>query len=332
MLLTAKRNNGPDFSEQSFGEFYRKMIRLTFNKTQMMKKNFALLAMTMILATSYGQDKADTLWKFNGVTSLNFSQMSLNNWAAGGENSLAGNAFVNLNANYKSRDGKATWINELSLGYGLIRQGDDPARKSDDKIDLASKYGYSASKQWSYTGLLSFKTQFTEGYDNPGDLLNRTKISNFMAPGYLSLSFGMDFKPSDKFTMLLAPVTGKMTFVMDEDLAGSFGVPADKNVRSEFGGYIKIAYASPIMKNVKLNTKIDLFSNYLENPQYVDVNFDLLLSMKVNEYIAASFISQIIYDYDIRFDILDTNDVPTGETESRIQFKQLFGIGLTYSF
>ena len=298
----------------------------------MMKKNFALLAVTLILATSYGQEKADTLWKFNGVTSLNFSQMSLSNWAAGGESSFAGNALVNLNANYKSRDGNATWTNELYLGYGLIRQGDDPARKSDDKIDLASKYGYRASKQWSYTGLLSFKTQFTEGYDNPGDLVNRTKISNFLAPGYLNLSFGMDFKPSDKFTMLIAPVTGKMTLVMDEDLAGSFGVPVDKNIRSEFGGYIKIAYASPIMKNVKLNTKIDLFSNYLENPQYVDVNFDLLLSMKVNEYISASFISQIIYDYDIRFDILDTDGLPTGGTESRIQFKQLFGVGLTYSF
>ena len=297
-----------------------------------MKKFFSILAMTMILGYAYSQETADTLWKFNGVTSVNLSQMALSNWAAGGENSLAGNAIVNLNANYKSRDGNASWTNELYLGYGMIRQGNDPARKSDDKIDLASKFGYKASKQWSYTGLLSFKTQFTEGYANPGDLATRTKISNFLAPGYLNLSFGMDYKPSDQFTMFLAPVTGKMTLVMDDDLAGSFGVADDKNVRSEFGGYVKIAFASPIMKNIKLNTKVDLFSNYLENPQYVDVNFDLLLSMKVNEYISASFITQFIYDYDIRFDVLDNAGEPTGETESRIQMKQLFGVGLTYSF
>ncbi len=298
----------------------------------MMKKLFILFALISVFSTSFSQAEADTLWKFNGVTSLNFSQMSLSNWAAGGESSLAGNALLNLNANYKSNSEKASWTNELYLGYGLIKQGDDLLRKSDDKIDLASKFGYRASSQWSYTGLLSFRTQFSAGYANPGDQDNKTKISNFLAPGYLNLSFGMDYKPGDKFTMLIAPVTGKMTIVMDEDLAGSFGVSDDKNVRGEFGGYIKIAYSSPIMKNVKLNTKIDLFSNYIENPQYVDVNFDLLLSMKVNEFISASFISQIIYDYDIRFEQHDNSGVPTGDTESRIQFKQLFGAGLSYSF
>lgn len=296
-----------------------------------MKKIFSILGMTMILGYAFSQESADTLWKFNGVTSLNFSQMSLVNWAAGGENSLAGNGFVNLNANYKSRDGNASWTNELYLGYGLIKQGESAVRKSDDKIDLASKFGYKASKHWSYTGLLGFKTQFAEGYDNPGDLENRTKISNFMAPGYLNLSFGMDYKPNDKLTVYISPVSGKMTFVMDDDLAGSFGVDPEKNVRSEFGGFVKIGFTSPIMKNVKLNTKIDLFSNYLENPQYVDVNFDLLLSMKVNEFISASFITQLIYDYDIRYDIVNDLGEITG-TESRIQLKQLFGVGLTYSF
>ncbi len=299
-----------------------------------MKKYLIFLILSFAMSTVSSQDTADTLWKFNGVTSINFSQMSLTNWAAGGENSVSGNGIVNLAANYRSREGNISWSNELSLGYGLIQQGKDPVRKSDDKIDLASKFGYKASKHWSYTGLLSFKTQFTEGYANPGDIETRTKISNFLAPGYMNLSFGMDYKPSETFTMFIAPVTGKMTFVMDEDLsaAGSFGVDAGESTRSEFGGYVKIAFTTKVMKNVKLNTKVDLFSNYLENPQYVDVNFDILLSMKVNDYISASFISQIIYDYDIKFDVFDAAGEPTGDKESRIQFKELFGIGLTYSF
>ena len=302
-------------------------------KTLNMKKILTLLLLSGMILSSNAQDK-DTLWNFNGVTSLNFSQLSLSNWAAGGENSVSGNAIVNLAANYKSADEKINWNSELLLGYGLVRQGTDVVRKSDDKIDLASKIGYAASKKWSYTGLLGFKTQFTEGYANPGDV-NRTKISNLMAPAYLGLSFGMDYKPKDNFTLFLAPLTGKMTFVLDEDLsaAGSFGVPAGEKVRSEFGGYVKIAYTKEVLKNVKLNTKIDLFSNYLENPQYVDVNFDLLLSFKVNEYLSASFITQLIYDHDIQFAVLDDNGVPIPDaTEPRIQFKQLFGIGLTYSF
>jgi hypothetical protein len=298
-----------------------------------MKKALALLLFITIIGNASGQESADTLWRYSGVTSLNFSQMSLSNWAAGGENSVAGNAIVNLAANYKSRDQNINWNNELLIGYGLVQQGDDNVRKSDDKLDMASKFGYKASKKWSYTALLSFKTQFTEGYANPGDE-NRTKISNLMAPGYLNLSFGMDYKPSETFTLFLAPVTGKMTFVLDDDLSalGSFGVDPGESIRSEFGGYVKIAFTKEIVKNVKLNTKIDLFSNYLENPQYIDVNFDLLLSFKVNQFLSASFISTIIYDHDINFEILDDAGLPTGSTEPRVQFKELFGIGLTYSF
>lgn len=265
--------------------------------------------------------KSDTLWKFAGATSLNVSQLSLTNWAAGGENSISGNALVNLSADYNN--GKTTWDNDLILGFGLIRQGNDPVTKSDDQIDLASKVGFKASKNWSYSGLLSYKTQFAEGYDNPGED-DRNRISTFMAPGYLNISAGMDYRPRESFSFYISPVAVKMTFVLDEELSslGVFGLDPEQTVRSEFGGYIKIAFKKEILKNVLLDTKIDLFSNYVENPQYVDVNWDLLLTFTVNKFISATLKTQMIYDYDIRFE----ND------EARIQFKELFGIGLTYKF
>lgn len=287
---------------------------------------FIMLAGMFNLVSS--QNEADTLWKVSGLASLNFSNLSLSeNWAAGGEPSFSGNALVNLSANYQNREGKFNWNNDLIMGYGLLRQSDDPARKSDDKIDFASKFGYKASDKWFYSGLLSFKTQFTEGYDDPGSD-TRSVISNFLAPAYLNLALGMDYKPNDHFTMLVAPVTGKMTFVMDDALSaiGVFGVPAGENVRSEFGGYVKVAYGNEILKNVTLLTKMDLFSNYLENPQYIDVNFDLILSFKINEFLSASILTQMIYDYDIKF------DDGAGGQEAAVQLKNLLGIGLSYSF
>jgi len=298
-----------------------------------MKRIVSILTLTLLVTGLYAQESADTLWKYNGVVSLNFSQMALSNWAAGGEQSISGNGRITLGANYLSSDANVSWANELILGYGLLQQGDDPARKSDDKIDFSSKFGYKAGGNWKYSGLLSFRSQFTEGYANPGSE-NQTTISDFLAPGYLNLSFGMDYKPSEKFAILLAPVTGKMTFVMDDSLsaAGAFGVEKGASSRAEFGGFVKISWSADLMKNVKLNTKVDLFSNYLENPQYVDVNFDLLLSMKVNDYISASFITQLIYDYDIKFDIVDETTGTVTGSEDRIQLKELFGVGLTYSF
>jgi hypothetical protein len=274
---------------------------------------------------------ADTLWKFSGTTSLNLSQLSLTNWAAGGENSISGNALVNLAANYAS--GKTSWENALTLGYGLIKQGEDPTRKSDDQIDFASKLGLKATDKWFYTALLGFTTQFSEGYDKPGDV-DRAKISNFMSPGYLNLSLGMDYKAGEVFSLFISPLTGKFTFVLDEDLseAGSFGLDPGKTSRAELGGYIKMAFKKEVLKNVTLDTKLDLFSNYLENPKYVDVNWDMLLTFKVNEYLSASLMTQLIYDYDIKFEYDSTGDGIKDASEDRVQFKELFGLGLSYTF
>jgi len=298
-----------------------------------MKKILLILSVAMTSLTFYAQDQvdSDTLWKFSGTTSLNLSQLSLTNWAAGGDNSLSGNALINLSANYATE--KTSWENKIILGFGLIKQGDDPTRKSDDQIDLASKLGLKASEKWFYTALLGFNTQFAEGYDNPGED-DRLKISNFMAPGYLSFSLGMDYKPSETFSLFLSPLSSKFTFVLDDDLsaAGSFGLEPDHKTRAEIGAYVKMTFKKEILKNVTLDTKIDLFSNYFDNPQYIDVNWDLLLTFKVNDYLPASLLTQLIYDYDIKFGEDTTGDGEYDTFSEKVQFKELFGLGLTYSF
>jgi len=298
-----------------------------------MKKQLLLLSFAFLPFSAFGQDQvdADTLWKFSGTTALNLSQLSLTNWAAGGDNSLSGNALVNLSANY-AKD-RTSWENKLTLGFGLIKQGDDPTRKSDDQINFASKLGRKASEKWFYTALLGFNTQFAKGYDNPGES-DRLKISNFMAPGYLSFSLGMDYKPSETFSLFLSPASGKFTFVLDEDLAatGSFGLDEGQKARAELGAYVKVAYKQEILKNVTMDTKINLFSNYLDKPQYVDVNWDLLLTFKVNEFLSASLLTQLIYDYDIKFGEDTTGDGEFDTFSEKVQFKELFGLGLSYTF
>lgn len=298
-----------------------------------MKKIFLSLAAVMIAASTFAQDPVagdtiagDTLWKYSGITSLSLSQLALHNWAAGGDNNVSGNALIKLSADFD--DGNKNWDNDLTLGFGLIKQGDDLARKSDDQIDLSSKLGFKASEKWFYTGLFSFKTQFAEGYDSPGEE-TRIKISNFMAPAYMNFSLGMDYKHDAGFSMYISPVGTKMTFVLDEELSalGSFGLDPDQTMRAEFGGSMVMSFKHEILKNVLLDTKLGLFSNYLENPQYVDVNWDMLLSFKINEFLSASLQTQLIYDWDIKFE-----NETTGEPEARVQFKELFGLGLTYSF
>lgn len=294
-------------------------------------KKYLILAVAVLASFTLSAQKAvpDSLagWKTGAVATLNASQVSLINWSAGGENTMSGVALFNAFANYKKN--KFQWDNTLDLAYGMSKVGDDPWVKSDDRIDLASKAGQYAFKHWYYTGLLGFKSQFGPGYSTPGD---DVPISNFLAPGYLNVSLGMDFKPNDYFTLFLSPLSGKVTFVMDQALAdaGAFGVDPGKNMRPEFGGYLKMAFKYEILKNVNFQTKLDLFSNYLNNPENIDVAWDVLLAMKVNEYLTATITTNLIYDDDI--DIAIEQEDGSVIMRPAIQFKEIFGLGLSYQF
>ncbi len=302
----------------------------------------AFIALTFSVPV-LAQDAApvDTSWKRSGLVGLNFTQVNLSNWAAGGENSFAGMAMFKYAANYN--DGKNTWDNMIDLAYGLNQKGDESPIKSEDKIDLSTKYGRYAFKHWYYSALLGFKSQFTAGYNYPNDSV---EISNFMAPAYITLALGMDYKPNDAFTMLIAPLTGRIIFVNDQNLAdaGAFGVdPAEfdllgnkikdgANMRYEFGAFLKAEYKKDIMENVNFTTKLELFSNYLEDAQNVDLNWETAFAMKVNKYITATLSTQLIYDDNTIINIDKNDDGIIDASGPRTQFKEVLGIGLAYKF
>jgi hypothetical protein len=318
-----------------------------------MKKKF--IAATLLLSISFtlilGQvteaEKnlrtitADTTqgWKTGGVFAINLAQTSLKNWAAGGQNSVAVNGLFSMFANMKR--GKSVWDNSLNVGYGLLKQGkNSDFMKTDDKIDFMSKYGQEAFKNFYYAALLNFKTQLTAGYNYP-DVTN--KISDLFSPAYLLLAVGVDYKPNANFSAFVAPLTAKFTFVLDDTLSahGAYGVTPRETSKSEIGGYIRAIYTKndfkgEFMKNVAFTTKIDLFSNYLDNPQNIDVSWETLISMKVNKYITVNFNTHLLYDDNILIaldrnddgDMTDPGDVPG----KRIQFKEILGVGFSYNF
>ena len=280
-------------------------------------------------------------WEFHGLTSLNISQVGLTNWAAGGQSSIAANGIINLTADWKK--GPSIWNNSLYLGYGVLRQGtrilttSGPFIKTEDRIELSSKYGKQISEHWYYAGLVNFNTQATPGYSYPNDSVI---ISKFLAPAYLLVAFGMDYELDEVFSAFIAPMTLKMTFVNDDSLAhnGAYGVePAQfddagllisegKKFRSEYGGFLRVMFKKTFMENVTLTSKLSLFSNYAHNPQNIDVAWENLLELKVNKFISATISTHLIYDDDIAITDADGNVGP------RTQFKEMVGIGFSYKF
>ena len=271
------------------------------------------------------QEKIPKMWTVTGITGLNMSQTSLVNWSAGGENTVAANAYFNLTLLYKKN--KHSWENTLSTELGATYTQARKWLKSVDKLDFASKYGYQIASKWDLGVLADFKTQFLEGYKNPGDA---QYISRFLAPGYLNLALGLDYKPIEYFSLFLSPITGKMTFVNDDFLsnAGAFGVDAGKKNRFEAGSYVKAAFNKEILKNVTLMSKLDLFTAYNSSFGNVDVNWENVLGLKVNDYITATVHTNLIYDDDIKQ--LDSNGTVIGGP--RVQFKEMIGVGLSYKF
>ncbi|MDQ3112049.1 MAG: DUF3078 domain-containing protein [Bacteroidota bacterium] len=318
-------------------------------------KRFLLFIFSLTSILAYAQPAiTDTLkvetvtlpkrWTKGGSFGFNFTQTTYNNWAAGGENSISGQALLGLYVNYKKDS--TTWENYADFAFGLVQQGKGYVRKTDDKIDFTSKYSkYAFDKVWYYSALFGFKTQFIPGYTFEGDTA-RTLISDFMAPGYAILAIGLDYRPNKKFSLFMAPLTGKITFVMNQQLAdaGAFGVEAaerdtagnvltpGKNIRYEFGGYVRAQYQAEIMTNVTLKARLELFSNYLDRPGNIDINAETLLTMKVNKYISASLASQVIYDNDINISVDKNRDGVYESAGPRLQFRQVLGVGFAVKF
>jgi Protein of unknown function (DUF3078) len=281
---------------------------------------------------SVKRDPADTskkAWKKGGLFNLNFGQTSLSNWAAGGDKlSLNINSLLNLHA-YYAKDRKS-WDNSLDLAMGYVKTTSLGSRKSDDRIDLLSKYGYKLSNtgKWYASALLNFRTQFAPGFNYPSPTIE-VKNSQFLSPAYLLLSLGLDYKPNSNFSVFISPLTSRWVIVNAELVPGQkggfYGVPVGKTINNELGAFLSANYLKEIVKNITYKSKLDLFGNYKRNPQNVDVFMTNLLSANIFKGISANIGLDLIYDDDVRI------FGPTS-TSPATQFRQYFGIGYMKKF
>ena len=310
-----------------------------------MKKIFTIACAIMVGTASFAQ--TDTLWNRGGGAILNFNQTSLTNWAAGGESNLSTTILTNFYMNYKK--GTTTWDNTLNMNYGLITANNyADIRKNEDRIELISKYGqYAFADDFYYSGLINFLTQFAPGYDYVSDPDATTALSKLMAPGFLTAAIGLDWKPGkgEKFSLFASPATGKFTFVLDETIAATevdtingknrFGVTTGESFRAEFGASMIAALNTPLGKNTSLSSRLVLFNNYTdpiaEHRGNIDVDLQNNLNIKLGKYLAATLFLQVLYDHDISIPTFDENDIQIG-SGPKTQFKEVFGIGLSYKF
>jgi hypothetical protein len=265
-------------------------------------------------------------WKSTGKVTFLFNQANFNNWVAGGENSFSGNLGLDYKIDYKKDD--YTWENRILASYGLLQtQNSNFEKKTDDQIEINSIVAKKTKGYWYYSFLANFRTQFTKGYLYTKDANGaeiRTENTNFMSPGYLLFGPGMYWKKNDNFKLNFAPLTSKLTFVDNSYtsipgyLDGAyFGVDTNKSMLYQLGFNASGYYKFNIMENVTAENLLNLYSNYLNKPQNIDINYTLVILMKINKVLSANFNFQAIYD----------DDAFAG-----FQTKEVFGVGLNYNF
>ena len=293
-----------------------------------MKRIYIVMLFAALATITYAQtdDKGyqEGAWVLKGVTGLNMSQTAMANWSAGGENSIAGNAYLNASLTHKK--GNWLWVTNMVLDYGLSKTKSQGMRKSSDKIGLSTQLGYSTDNVWFYTLMGDLNTQFAKGYDYPD---KEHQISNFFAPAYSNIALGMEWRPKSNYSLLLSPVSTKMTFVTDDYLSdlGAFGADPGDHFKIEGGAFVKARAELPVMENVNLITTADFFTPYSKDFGNIDVNWDVLISMKINKVLSATINTTLKYDNDVK--TFDDNGVKKG---AKVQFKEVLGIGLAYNF
>lgn len=289
--------------------------------------------------------KVPSFWTNVNKLGVNFSEVAFVNWNAGGNNSIAALGKARFERNYKFR--YIQWDNYMEMNYGLNVQENQKLRKTDDAFRVSSTFGFQRDtiSNWYYSARANFNTQFSNGYKYPD---RDTPISRFMAPGYSFLGAGTSYITKDqKFNLYISPITQKVTFVLDQDLAdrGAFGVQKavldaegnviedGKNFFLEFGFLVTNQYETEVMKNTILKHRLSLYTDYLRKFGNIDVDWELNIDLRVNKYILTSIGTHIIYDDDILFnEQKNAEGIVIDEGEPRIQFKQLLGVGVSYVF
>jgi len=271
-------------------------------------------------------------WKTKTSIGINVNQAQFsNNWKGGGTNSVAVGGLVNWKAEYNKNS--YSYVSELVLQYGKIKNKDQLQKKTNDRIFWDNKASFQLSKSWFFFGSLSFESQFDNGYSY--SVVNgqetATLISKFMGPGYLTESIGFEYKPVTYFSTRIGTGTARQTFVLDEKLFPKpvdptdpsknsvFGVPYGKKVRNELAFQIVSAFDKDIFTNTNLKARYQMFIPYQDfKMSNIDHRLDVALTAKINRFMNTSLTGVLLFDKD------------TGT--NKIQANQTLALGFGFTF
>jgi hypothetical protein len=276
-------------------------------------------------------------WKYRTEANLAFSQTALFNWVKGGEKSLSSLLDVTGYADYNNKQSKLSSSNFARIKLGFLASGDNPIRKNTDLIETNSKLNHKAFGKFDFSAIMLFKTQILSGYNYPNDSV---PVSKFINPAILTLGLGLDFKPNATTSINFSPLSYKGTYMTDTLHIDQtkYGIPADRKSLHEPGLSFMVTNVWKPYKSLSVTNRLQLFTNYIHNPQNIDVDWEMILTANLNWFTDLRVNTHMIFDDDTKTPVLDENNKPvlnpdgTQKKTARIQFKEMIGLSLAFRF
>jgi len=262
----------------------------------MRNKIVLFILLTLILsAYSFAQPTADTTFKMGwtpkGSVAVNLSQISFDNWTQGGENSLAFSSIGNFGAFYRSKE----WFlaNRLKLAYGRSKSS-NRYFTTDNELRLENvlirNFGWKINPYFSN----EVRTGLANGFDYK--VSPEKQITAFFDPGYITQSLGFIYARKVFNTRLGVGLqetfTNRFNFYSDdaktlevEKFKIETGVESVSEANFEF------------LKNMNYTGRLRLFSRF-NTLDVWDVNWDNVITAKVNDYFNVNFNFNFIYQQD----------------------------------
>ena len=259
-------------------------------------------------------------FSLNSQNTLQVTQTTMSNWAAGGESSTNANVDLELDGRYI----RGRSISEIVVDWqlGLFKTEGSPVSKINDQLRVTAGFGYQLRPRLSTGVLADLTTQVAPSYPDQGK-----KAGDFLSPGNILVGLGFHFvKQERRVNLVLSPATLKQTVILDEDVRALDGLYGNegKPVRSEVGAYQRLRLKVPLMKNVSADSDLKFFVNYSDVD--VDTHWALNITGKINQLLSASLKTTLIYDNDT-----DT-DLSADGKQNTVQFMEVFGLSLTHAF
>ncbi len=276
-------------------------------------------------------------WKYHTEASAALSQGYLSNWVKGGESSISTTLDITDYADYYNNPRLISSNNYIRLNYGLISTPSEGIRKNLDLLETNSKLDHKAFGKFDFSGILLFKTQISKGYNYPNDSV---VVSKFMNPAILTIGFGLDYKPDKTTSINFSPLSYKLTIVTDTAHIDQtlYGISKKRKALHEPGMSFLLTNEFRPVKNMSITNRLQLFTNYIHNPQDVDVDWEVIMTANINWFTEMRLNTHLIFDDDTKTVVYDKEDHPvlrpdgTEKKTARIQFKELLGLSFVFRF